>query len=966
MSTGDFGKAATLIRVRAALKVLLAAIIVAEPGFLVSVASAAGVAVNTEPAGSGAADPSPVQRLKMHLSWGHRSPAATPFYLSFSTNEVAVTDLKPVSFETGDSLQAQVCETRAGAGDVDGVELTLAFPKRNVGEMDNLQRIWAYLFAHSDDDTARRLRQDPGYRPDRRQLTVRMDRKGTRGFSVTMDQLLRNNAFWVPELDVYLSAGDIPVSFDEHQHALESWGQRRVIQQIENEPEATYEHYTARWEDMGNPAYTNPAAVTPGHIVCVTWDSAIPKFGIDRGAGVWNDYGNPDHFHFGFDFGELSSNLTVSWKGQKLANGLPVLTTTIERAGVRYEVEQFAYPLHGPPAERKGDIDMVLLQKVRLTELQGAPQVLLLGLNLYRELAPGANVLVVTNGASFLWQEASSGRLLLSVEAPAFTLQSNIGSGTSWKTNRIILRTSLAPGGAQEFVIKLPSPLAAAADRQAFLALDYTAARDGALRFWSDFLARGAQFEVPEDAVNELFRANLWHALRLPRRHGGEGANVRIDLPYSNFAYDQHGTPWPVNQSVYVDYMLYDLRGYHSISAEELATMFANNQEPNGHIGGFANWGVYTPGMMYSVAQHYLLSGDRPSLEQLLPQTLKSLDWGLGEMRRAAGRSGAGRGLALAPLNDLSHDLRAWAFNQAYLYAGTQLLGRVLAELRDPRAEECLSAARQLRDAIQTEFARASMQSPLVQLRDHTWMPYVPSDALASGRLLDVWYPTDVDCGALHLSRLEALDPNGPLTTWLLNDHEDNLFLKEWGMANEPVYNPQATAYLLRDEVKPAIRAFYSMMACAFSHSVFEPVEHRWCWGQYFGPPSTDGAWFELYRRMLIHERDDNTLLLCQATPRKWLEDGKQIHIRRAPTYYGRLDLNLNSRAATGEISASIDLEQRKRPAALLIRLRHPLGLPIQSVTLNRRRWTDFDAAKEWVRISNPSESHYEIAVRYP
>ena len=79
-------------------------------------------------------------------------------------------------------------------------------------------------------------------------------------------------------------------------------------------------------------------------------------------------------------------------------------------------------------------------------------------------------------------------------------------------------------------------------------------------------------------------------------------------------------------------------------------------------------------------------------------------------------------------------------------------------------------------------------------------------------------------------------------------------------MANEPVYNQHATAYLLRDDVKPAIRAFYSMLACAFSHSVLEPVEHRWGWGQYFGPPSTDGAWFDLYRHMLIQEQDDDTL----------------------------------------------------------------------------------------------------------
>ena len=108
-------------------------------------------------------------------------------------------------------------------------------------------------------------------------------------------------------------------------------------------------------------------------------------------------------------------------------------------------------------------------------------------------------------------------------------------------------------------------------------------------------------------------------------------------------------------------------------------------------------------------------------------------------------------------------------------------------------------------------------------------------------------------------------------------------------MANEPVYNQHATAYLLRDDVKATIRTFYSQMACAFSQSAFEPVEHRWRWGQYFGPPRTDGSWFEVYRNMLIRELDDETLVLGQATPRRWLEDGKRIEVKRAPTWFGNI-----------------------------------------------------------------------------
>ena len=267
--------------------------------------------------------------------------------------------------------------------------------------------------------------------------------------------------------------------------------------------------------------------------------------------------------------------------------------------------------------------------------------------------------------------------------------------------------------------------------------------------------------------------------------------------------------------------------------------------------------------------------------------------------------------------------------------------------------------------AIQRGYAHASMQAPLVQLRDLTWTPYVPCDAMTPRRLLETWYPTDIDCGALHMSRLKALDPNGPLTARLLNDHEDNLYLKQWGMANEPVYNQQATAYLLRDDVKPAIRAFYSMMACAFSHSTFEPVEHRWGWGQYFGPPSTDGAWFDLYRHMLIHERDDGSLLLCQATPRKWLADGKHIVVERAPTYFGPLSMSLESHAARNEIRVTVELPLRKQPTELLVRLRHPQVKPIKRVSVNGQIWRDFNTHSEWIRIPSPSARVYTIIARF-
>jgi hypothetical protein len=905
-------------------------------------------------------------RCRLRISWGHRSQAARPFSIAIEGTGVELGAPSPIGLEPGEGLRDGAWETTAGGGDLDAVELEMRYPGRAVTESVKPHSIWAYLLERSDPATALRLRGDPSLRPDPRRIAVRTSREGTRGFALTVDQLLAGMSFPVPSLDVYVAAGDPPASFEDHARAIAPVAGTKVLDRVRDGPEASYEEYLSKWEDMGSPSYRNPAQVGPGHIVPIGWEGSLAKFGIDRGAGAWSDYGNPDRFRLHFEAGALGDDLARGWKGQRLEDGLPVITTVLERDGARYEVEQFAWPLDGPPPERRGDIPMVLVERIRIAELEGRARKLDLRMIHERGLEPGASFARSSEDGAEVWQEAPAGRTLLVLRGKGVHVgDRDLGGKKNKKERRlsIVASLDLTANGSAEVLLALPSPPLDRAGRAKLLRLDAAAAREGVLRFWKGWLGRGARFEVPEDAVNRLFRANLWHALRLPRRHGGPGAP--LDLPYSNFAYDQSGIPWPVNQAVYVDSMLYDLRGHHDLSAEELEAIYRACLEPDGRVKGLASWGVYTPGMVYASARHFLLSGDRASFDRLLPPTLKALDRCLADLRRAGEGGGPATGLVLAPLNDLSHDSRAWAFNQAYQYAGLDLLGRALASIGHPRAAECADAARSLRGAIETAFGRASAAAPLVPLRDGTWSPYVPSDALAPRRLLEVWYPTDVDTGALHLPRLGALDPAGHLASCLLDDHEDNLFFGGLGMANEPVYNPQATVYLLRDEPKAAIRAFYSMMACAFSHSVLEPVEHRWAWGQYFGPPSTDGAWFELYRHMLIRERDDGSLLLLGAAPRKWLEDGKRIRIERAPTWFGVLSLEAESRAAAGEIAVTVGLAARARPSCLLVRLRHPGALPIRSATVDGAEWKDFDPGEEWVRIADPAGGRRSIVARY-
>lgn len=205
--------------------------------------------------------------LKVSLSWGHQSQRSMPHYIRLLAEGAEIQDIKAHDLESNDTITDNVLTTHAGGGDIDGVEFNLRYAPGQIKTIGNLHGLWSELIASSDIETVQRLKQDPAYRPDSRKLTVQMDEGGTKGFSVTGDQLLQSKVFRAPSLDVYLTAGDVPIPLEDHLRAIEAYKGCCILEQVRREPEATYEQYAARWEDMGSPAYQNRHMIPPGHIV---------------------------------------------------------------------------------------------------------------------------------------------------------------------------------------------------------------------------------------------------------------------------------------------------------------------------------------------------------------------------------------------------------------------------------------------------------------------------------------------------------------------------------------------------------------------------------------------------------------------------------------------------------------------------------------------------------------------------
>ncbi|MFI5385624.1 MAG: hypothetical protein ACHQ50_05825, partial [Fimbriimonadales bacterium] len=132
------------------------------------------------------------------------------------------------------------------------------------------------------------------------------------------------------------------------------------------------------------------------------------------------------------------------------------------------------------------------------------------------------------------------------------------------------------------------------------------------------------------------------------------------------------------------------------------------------------------------------------------------------------------------------------------------------------------------------------------------------------------------------------------------------------------------------------------------------------------GPPDKifeEAAFLERFRNLLVME-DGPNLWLTRGTPRAWLEQGKRISVKNAPTRFGTVGYEIVSDVANGKLSATISMPTRNPPKEVLLRLRRPKAAPIKSVLVNGKPWKDFDPTKEIVRLHGHANT-VTVEVRY-
>ena len=158
-----------------------------------------------------------------------------------------------------------------------------------------------------------------------------------------------------------------------------------------------------------------------------------------------------------------------------------------------------------------------------------------------------------------------------------------------------------------------------------------------------------------------------------------------------------------------------------------------------------------------------------------------------------------------------------------------------------------------------------------------------------------------------------------------------------------------ALALLERDEPDRALVSFYGKLAHGFTRDTFVGGEGASIvpmypdGRQFYLPPNSaaNASFQQQLRYLLVQDFDTadddgraDTLRLLFATPRKWLADGKEIRVERAPTQFGEVSAHVRSRLNAGEVTADLKLPERT-PARTFLRLRLPDGWRVASAEAN-------------------------------
>ena len=529
--------------------------------------------------------------------------------------------------------------------------------------------------------------------------------------------------------------------------------------------------------------------------------------------------------------------------------------------------------------------------------------------------------------------------------------------------------------------------------------------------------------EVPCERLMAQWNLGAWHILR----HSTRDANGKWhfnDFPFGVLA-----------SETYMILRALDLMGMHQEAADGLDQWLALPMEPKvvpgqgGHhplarpdrpfglfsdgkgclthaegpqgAGGHMD-GVHAMGpgaIMFTLNEHFRLTGNQEWLKQHAPRLLANADWILRQRQHLASILPGGQRLwskGLQPAHVVTPDSEGMHMSfyesEAYYGLAVKRLAEVLAQVAPTEAARLAAEAEAYRKDLLAAIDRSFARTPVVAVRDGTYRSFLPFAPYVRGFAAGAWgwKRCRGHVGAIYWDTVQSADPllnpagllplDDPRVQGHLDVLEDRLLLENTKVQVRTAnYDPakhwfahaswqyqcglerHANIHLAADDPPNFLRSMLNQYAVDIMPGEYTFREHTTG-----GPPDKifeESCFLERLRMMLVME-DEETLWLARATPRAWLEQGKRIAIRNAPTWFGTVAYEIVSDVDNGKINASVELPSRPVPRLVHLRLRHPQAKPIKSVVVNGQPWSQFEAKKELVRLEG-LKGRVTVEVRY-
>ena len=824
---------------------------------------------------------------------------------------------------------------------------------------------------------------DPTGAPyDRTIVTVR---SAYRSFSFAADEAARGERILVDDLGVLVVRGDDATTLDNYRASRAESLQKTVYERVFTETEQTL---SGAWSDMplkhplyfvhGLPGNRNSMRQDPDGSIRIAaggrWFRDFPS-PRDASRKLWEP---KDHqLSFGFP-GPPQEGMRELEEGY-----LPLLTTRWLKGAVYYEQKTILDKLDSDLNTVRLDDPTILLMKVRVVNTSNSEAQTA---NLFLEARVAPPEKLYAEGKRILADFQGQPRLRYLLDTGGRGILNNEPRGVSWSL-------PLQPAESHTLYFWIPSITLTAEDEiQRLQSHDLDPDSRRILRYWRDLTARGTQITTPEPWLNDFYKAHVRHLLINCFKE------FDSDLLHAHVGTFTYGV-YP-NESVMMISDL-DRRGYHDEARRNLnaflryqgTTSFLGNYQSKdglfygagGHETG--NYNKSHGYVMWAMAEHWRMTQDREWMREAAPKLIRACEWVIRERRATQVTLSDGSrpieygSLPAGSLEDVT-DFWHWLATNSATVWGFESLANALAEYGHPEGPRLQKEARAYREDVMRGLNEARVLSPVVRLRNGTYVPKYPSHVHQRGRSHG-WLRETLE-GALFLLFYRLIPPDSPEARWILNDYEDNLYISErygysipafdrfWfsrgGFSMQANLLDSPPPYLYRDEIKHYLRAFFNAFASAFYPDIRMCNEHSlpelgYPRGDHF--KTSDEAQSTYWLRLMFVSEEGEDLYLGQAIPRYWLKHGQRVAIERAPSHFGPLSLRIDSEVDQGRMRAVLSPPERKSPRRIYLRFRHPEQWPIAQVTLNGRDHTDFDKEKEWVRLPGNLRGEQEIVVKF-